>query len=264
MNREDLVHLKTWFSNYVASYYTNDKDYNYAIRLKEEHTKRVCRNTITLGKKLDLSEQDIIVAETMALFHDIGRFKQYATYGTFNDMASENHAELGLKQLAMHHTLSVCTKEERRCIIKAIAYHNAAVLPENQDAKTLFFMRLLRDADKIDIWNVVIDYYQNRDKLSNTVVEIGLPDDPVFSKKVIKALDENKIVRMQHVSTLNDFKLLQISWVFDLNFAPSFQTVKSLQYIEQIAATLPRSKEIQAVVKKARDYVNTSVRSSPN
>jgi putative nucleotidyltransferase with HDIG domain len=39
------------------------------------------------------------LAETIALFHDIGRFEQFKTYGTFDDRASENHATIGLKVL---------------------------------------------------------------------------------------------------------------------------------------------------------------------
>lgn len=257
MNRKDLICLKKWFTDYVAGYYTDDPDYNRAVKLKEEHSIRVCRDIIMLGRSLRLSEQEMILAETMALFHDIGRFKQHAVYGTFNDMISENHAKLGLRQIAAHRILSVCTKYEKRLITRSIAFHNAAVLPENEDEKTLFYMRLLRDADKLDIWKVVTDYYAEREKQQNSILELGLPDDPVCSQNVIKALYENRIVRFCDLKTLNDFKLLQISWVFDLNFAPSFQAVQSREYLERIEITLPRSKEIAEAVKHAYNYVNS-------
>lgn len=257
MNKEDLENLKTWFADYVSGYYSDDTEYNRAIYLKEEHTKRVCRNIIMLGKALDLSDHEMMLAETMALFHDIGRFKQYAAYGTFSDMASENHARLGLREMSIHRVLSVCTKEEKRLIAKAIAYHNSATLPEKEDTKQLFFMRLLRDADKLDIWKVVTQYYRRRKIQPNTTIELGLPDDPICSQKVIKALYENRIVRMQDLKTLNDFKLLQISWVFDLNFVPSFHALQRLRYIDQIEATLPQSKEITEAVRHAHDHVNS-------
>ncbi len=257
MNRKDLTDLKRWFADYVAGYYTDDPDYNRAVRLKEEHTMRVCRDIIMLGRSLGLLEQEMILAETMALFHDIGRFKQYAVYGTFNDMVSENHAKLGLRQIAAHRILSVCTKDEKRLITRSIAYHNAAALPKDEDKKTLFYMRLLRDADKLDIWKVVTDYYSEREKQRNPVLELGLPDDPACSENVIKALYENRIVRICDLRTLNDFKLLQISWVFDLNFIPSFQAVQSRKYLNLIETTLPKSKEITDAVKHAHDYVDS-------
>jgi len=255
MNETNLNYLKKWFSDYVAGFYTDDPVNNSTIRLKEKHTEQVCRNMVFLGNALGLSGPDMILAEIMGLFHDLGRFKQYSVYGTFRDVDSENHAMLGLREMAAHKVLTGCNRNEKRWIAKAVAFHNTMTIPEDQDERTLFFIRLLRDADKLDIWRVFIDYYKVRDKQVNAVVEIGLPDDPDFSPRVIAALDNGCFARIQDLKTLNDFKLLQISWVFDLNFAPSFQAVKELEYIEKIEATLPHSKEITAAVKNAHDYV---------
>jgi hypothetical protein len=255
MKQKDLTYLKKWFADYVAGFYTDDTVYNRAIRLKEKHTEHVCRNMILLGNALDLSDQDMMLAETMGLFHDIGRFKQYAVYGTFKDIESENHALLGLRELAAHDVLAGCTGAEKKCIAKAIAYHNALEIPAGENGQTLLFTRLLRDADKLDIWRVFIEYYKTRDKQPNSVVEFGLPDDPSFSPKVVAALNEDRFVRMQDLRTSNDFKLLLISWVFDLNFDYSIQLVKDRNYIKKIEATLPSSKQISTAIKHAYDYV---------
>lgn len=255
MKQKDLTFLKNWFADYVAGFYTDDPIHNSTIRLKEKHTEQVCRNTIFLGKTLGLSDQEMLLAETMGLFHDIGRFKQYAVYGTFKDMESENHALLGLRELAVHDVLAGCTRDEKKWITKAIAYHNAPEIPVSENGKTLLFIRLLRDADKLDIWSVFIEYYKARDQQPNPVVEIGLPDEPFFSPQVVAALNEDRFVRIQDLKTSNDFKLLLISWVFDLNFAHSFQIVKDRKYIEKIEAFLPPSKKISAAVKHVRDYV---------
>ena len=257
MTLKDLKHLKAWFADYVAGFYTDDADNNRTVSLKEKHTKRVCENIIILGNTLGLSDQEMILAETMGLFHDIGRFKQYAIYGTFDDMASENHAGLGLLEMATHNVLAVCSRDEKRWIEKAIAYHNAATIPEDEDEKTLFYIRLLRDADKLDIWKVLTDYYKERDKQPNSVLEIGLPDDPACSPQIVAAIRERRFARIEDLKSLNDFKLLQISWVFDLNFTHSFRAVKTCEYIEQIEATLPHSKEIIEAMKQAHDHVNS-------
>jgi HD superfamily phosphohydrolase len=254
MKKSALIHLKNWFADYVSGYYTADSEYNRAIRLKEEHTKRVCDNIVMLGKSLNISEQEMLLAETMALLHDIGRFKQYAIYGTFNDMDSVNHARLGLQQIGIHKILRIFSKYEKRLIAKAVAYHNVAVLPNVEDKKILFFMRLLRDADKLDIWKVVIDYYHEREKNPNTTIELGLPDEHTCSPKILQALMEHRLARIEDLKTLNDFKLLQIGWVFDLNFVPSFQTVQNRKYVEQIASTLPQSKEVKEAVKQVHDH----------
>ena len=257
MTRDKLNDLKTWFAGYVSNFYSDDPDYNHPIRLKQEHTIRVCQNTVLIGKELGISDQDIILAETMALFHDIGRFKQYEIYNTFNDFISENHARLGLRQMAVHGVLSECTAPEKRLIARAIAYHNAATLPENEDDNTLFFMRLVRDADKLDIWELFIDYYYERKNNHSAVVELGLPDDQICSQRVVESLHQHRFVRTRDLKTLNDFKLLQISWVYDLNFVPSFQIVQNRKYIEKLEKMLPQSKQIKEAVKIARDHVNS-------
>jgi len=206
---------------------------------------------------MNLPEDELIIAETMALFHDIGRFEQYAKYGTFSDIASENHAKLSLRQMAIHGILSKNTKDEKRLIAKAIAYHNVASLPDAKNEKEIFFMRLLRDADKLDIWKVVIDYYRERDHFKSSAIELNLPDDPIWSGKILEAVMNKKIARMEDLKTLNDFKLLQISWVFDLNFPASFKAVENRKYLHQIEATLPKSQDITDAVAMAHSYVKS-------
>lgn len=257
MNRKDLSRLKTWFNGYVSGYYTDDSKYNYPILLKENHTKRVCENIIMIGNAMNLSDYELMLAETMALFHDIGRFEQYAKYGTFSDIASENHAKLSLRQMATHGVLYENTANEKRLITKAIAYHNVAALPDDKNEKELFYMRLLRDADKLDIWKVVLDYYHERDNFRSSAIELNLPDDPTWSGKILEAVMDKKIARMEDLKTLNDFKLLQISWVFDLNFAPSFNAVKKRKYLHLIEATLPQSPDIAGAVAIAHRYVKS-------
>ena len=139
MNQIDLEHLKKWFADYVAGFYTENPDNNSTIRLKEKHTERVCENMLLLGKDLGLSDEEMVLTETMALFHDVGRFKQYTECGTFKDVDSENHALLGLRELAAYNVLDICTKIERKWITKAIASHNAVTIPKRENGKSLFF-----------------------------------------------------------------------------------------------------------------------------
>ena len=248
MEIETLTHLKSWFDTYVAHYYTGVAEHDRNIRLKEDHTHRVRHNMMLLCDSLNMSPQDSLLAEAVSLFHDIGRFEQYLKYHTFNDITSVNHAHLGLRVLAAHRVLSEIPVAERRLLTVAIAFHNAATLPGDMPEHALRFMKLIRDADKLDIWKVVTDYYQEREDNPNSTIELGLPDASECSAAAIEALHQEKFARVQDMKTLNDFKLLQISWVFDLNFEKSFQLLKERRYIEQIAETLPRLPEIRSAV----------------
>ncbi len=254
MNQNNITDLKKWFDDYVNGYCADDPVVNRSIILKKDHTLRVCRNIKMLGNKLNISGQDMILAEVIALLHDIGRFEQFAVYGTFKDATSVNHAQLGLKVIRQHHLLSAWDTREQEIVIAAVAHHNVAVLPKDKDGATLFFMKLIRDADKLDIWKVVTDYYLNRDRGRNKTLELDLSDGPEYSQKVLLALSEQKIVQINELKTLNDFKLLQLSWVYDLNFSFSFETLLEHGYIDRIAASLPKTDEIVSMVKQARRY----------
>jgi len=254
MNNDTVSSLKNWFACYVSRFYSNDPEYNRPIHLKEEHTKRVCGNIIMIGKELGLSQEDLITAEIIALFHDLGRFRQYELYHTFVDAISLNHARMGLKQIGINKIFSEFPKDKKILISKSIAYHNSASLPESENEKTLFFMKLIRDADKLDIWKVFLDYYA--EKRHNDAVALGLPDKPSFSEKIIKSIRMRESAKMKDLKTLNDFKLLQISWVFDINFIPSFRAVKNNNFIGMLEETLPKVKEITGAVKIARDHVD--------
>jgi putative nucleotidyltransferase with HDIG domain len=257
MNSDDLMYFKAWFADYVAAYYTDDPVRDQTIRLKQEHTERVCKEMVMLGQALHLTAQDMLLAETIALFHDVGRFEQYAVYGTFKDTVSEDHAELGLRELTKHKVLSICSDIERSLITKAISYHNVRTLPEDEDERCLFFARLVRDADKLDIWRVFIDYYEHMDEQPNSTIVWDLPNDRACSPKIVNALRLKKMADTRDMATLNDFKLLQISWVFDMNFGPTFRAVQERQYVEKIAATLPQTRDISKVLTIVQAYLKT-------
>jgi len=262
MNRDDLAKFKKWFADYVAGYYADEPARNHMIRLKQEHTGRVCEEINMLGQALQLTNRDMLLAETMALLHDIGRFEQYAIYGTFNDTISENHAELGLRELARHELLSICSEAEQLLITKAIRYHNVRTVPEYEDQRPLFFARLLRDADKLDIWRVFIDYYERQDKEQDTTVVWGLPNKETCSSSVIDTLRQKKMGDTRNIATLNDYKLVQISWVFDLNFQPTIRAVRERGYVERIAAALPQTREIQELVTIVQGYIDERIAGS--
>ncbi len=259
MKNKVIEKLEKWFHKYVSDFYTGDADYDRNIKVKEEHTGRVCKNSVMIASKLNFSNKDFLLAKVIALFHDIGRFRQFADYGTFRDVDSENHAMLGLRVLSEHDILSDFADEEKRIITKAIKFHNARTLPSEKDEYTLFFMKLIRDADKLDIWRVLIDYYITNNHDPNSALDLGLPAGEDYSSVVLKSLYGSRIANLKDMKTLNDFKLLQISWVYDLNFMPTFKAVYEGEIIKTISGTLPCTREISDAVQCALDYVEEKV-----
>jgi len=251
--------FQSWFADYVRSFATDDEDFHQNIVMKEKHTWRVCEEILDLGEKLGLSAGDLRLAEVIALFHDVGRFEQYARYRTFNDRDSEDHAALGIKILKKNNLLDRLDGSTQNLILRSISYHNRADLPRKETAACLFFTRLLRDADKLDIWKVVTDYYCRKDKRQNIAIELGLPDTPGISNEVYEALMRRHIVDAEHLRNLNDFKLLQIGWVFGINFAPTFHCIKERKYLDIIREHLPQSEKIDTIFSGVQSYLNEQI-----
>jgi hypothetical protein len=258
MTRDHLLYFQSWFAEYVSHFYSqeHDREKRWAIQLKDEHSQRVQEEAMVISHGLDLPEQDIVLAQALGLLHDIGRFNQYEKYGTFRDDLSENHAELGVREISDAPILSMLSYEEKEIIKKGILYHNLHKLPEEEDPRCLFFCRLLRDADKLDIWKVVIDYYgKKKDHNSCSALELGLPDTPGYSQEVLDNLNAAQTSSATAVKNLNDYKLLQIGWVYDINFSPTFREIRNRKYLQKIAHRLPRTLEFEKVLATVENYV---------
>jgi len=203
------------------------------------HSYRVGDNCSAIGISLNFNEGEIAIAETIGLLHDIGRFEQFRRYHTFSDGKSENHAELGVAVLRDAGVLSHLEVDVQELILKAISYHNRLKLPDGESRRVDLFCRLIRDADKIDILGIVSDYYQS-DKKSD-FIELNLPDDPIYSEEILDDLFKNGLVDMNKMKTLNDFKLLQLGWVYDLTFSLAARIIREKHYLEKIRMSLPES-----------------------
>ncbi len=257
MTKDDLDFFKKWFTDYCGSFYTSDIEDRKNIGLKERHTFKVCENIIRISQELSLGEDRMLLAEAIALFHDIGRFPQYAKYKTFRDSISVNHGLLGAETLREKNVLRELSLDEREVIIRSVMFHNAFSLPGKEREEIVFYIRLIRDADKLDIWRVFLDHYESPAKDRASAVGLGLPEAPGYSEQVLSNLYRKRIVSLSTVRTLDDFKLLQLSWVFDLNFVPSYFLVAERNYMERIIAHLPQTEAIQNLLRYLQEFVKS-------
>jgi putative nucleotidyltransferase with HDIG domain len=255
MNTDELHSLKTWFRNYVHSFFSSVPDDQRNISIKEVHTHEVCLNAVRIAGDLGLNRQETRLAETIALFHDVGRFSQYQQYKTFDDSISINHAVQGAKLLVEHKVLQDLPKQEQDIIIHSIILHNVFSLPEGLDERPLLFARLIRDADKLDILRVAIEYFKQEKGARAEAVALGLPDLPGYSHAVLNCLARGELARKEALTTLNDFKLLQLAWLYGLNYTCSLRMVEERGYIRTLATLLPRDREIDSAVETVSRFV---------
>lgn len=259
MKQTGLSDLKQWFSGYCRSFYTEDRGDQKNILLKEEHTGKVCANILEIASALNLDAERTAEAEVVALFHDVGRFPQYRQYKTFRDSISVNHAALGARVLIENKVLAALPETQQQLIIRAVMLHNVFTIPAGLDEETLLFLRMIRDADKLDIWRVFIEYYDMQDHDRPKAAALGLPDLPEYSSEVLESLVRKEMVHLSSLRTLNDFRLLQLAWIFDLNFERSLQLVRERSYIDKVSASLPKTEDVTSAVDSVREYIDAKL-----
>ncbi len=259
MKQDDADLFKKWFSGYCRSFYSSNAEDQKNILLKKNHTFRVCKNIIDISSGLSLDSEQTLLAETIALFHDIGRFPQYSKYGTFRDGISVNHGLLGVQTLREKGILRNLSATEQEVIIQSVMFHNAFSVPRKKSGDVIFFIKLIRDADKLDIWRVFLEYYESPDEQKASAVGLGLPDAPGYSGPVLSTVYEKRIVSLSEIKTLNDFKLLQLSWIFDLNFKPSYELLSERRYIDKIVAHLPRTEAMRDLSLFLKEFVKAKI-----
>jgi putative nucleotidyltransferase with HDIG domain len=234
----------------VNTFEYDNSEFQRNIDIKRDHTYRVTEEIINIGNQLGLNEDEQNLAAIIALLHDIGRFEQYDRYRTFSDNRSEDHAELGIRILKKHNIPARLDKGLQNIIFCSIKNHNKPSLPLKATETCLFYSKLIRDADKLDILKVVTDYYTKVNGSKNAVLVLELPDTPGISKEVYNALKNRHIVDMKHVKNINDIKLLQVGWIYDINFKPTSDMIRSPLYLEKLKKVLPDSKEIDVIFEK--------------
>jgi hypothetical protein len=256
MNEEIFLTLKGWFNKYVSTYsFPNPTDQR-NIDLKFEHTYKVVELITTIGEEI-LSAEELYLAKITALFHDLGRFEQYKRYKTFSDAKSEDHAALAIKIILENDLLAEISQESSQLILKAISYHNKMNLPEDETDKVLLYSKLIRDADKLDIWRVVINDYKQKD--NNKVVGLGLTSKNNISDSICQQIIAEKPVAYKDLKTLNDLKLTQMGWVYDINFQKSLKIIEEREYIDKLFMTLPPSDKAREVYEQIKSYINNKL-----
>lgn len=255
--------MSSWMTTYMKSFYSpedakkakshlaiksaktiffDDAQIVDGIILKEKHTWKVTANCEALAKHLGLNEHDIWLAKMIGLFHDVGRFYQFTVYRTFNDALSENHAKLGLKVIGDLPFMQKLSPEDLATLRFAIGNHNAKIIAPTDNKRFLAFAKLIRDADKIDIYRVLKPYLLPTD---------GTGCSPDFLDLFIKG-EQCDYTKMR---TQDDRKLVRLMWIYDINFAWSLEQILKQNYVEDIIAKLPQDDKMQLGFTRLRNYI---------
>ncbi|HPR32364.1 MAG TPA: HD domain-containing protein [Prolixibacteraceae bacterium] len=244
---------------YIDSFRSDDAFIIQNLTLKKEHIQRVVTFSEMLARSLNCSETAVMIAQISAWLHDIGRFEQFLTWHTFNDSRSVDHAVLALDIIHKKQWLQNLNPEAVPWILAAVENHNKRSIAKNTPPEILFFSQLLRDADKLDIMDMAVAEYGSKNKKKNSAFTLGLENSLQVSAPIIEAIRSGQLPDKKDLLTVTDFKLLQMSWVFDLHFRKSYERVNQKQFLKQIFETLPKSDLIFEAYRIARIHIENQL-----
>ncbi len=223
----DLDKAKKEFDRYVNNYDMSQ----YKIESKYRHSYRVMEICGQIAKRLELPDEEIELAKLIGLLHDIGRFDQWTQYGTYKDLISYNHGEMGAEILKNNNYLRWYIEDNSYddIILYAVKNHGAFTIEDKEaDEKTMLFLKVVRDADKIDIFYESVEIFwpneSDVEAINNSYVSKDyylqiMKCEPVRSKATESALDP--VVRI-------------LGFVFDFNFKVSKDIVIENDYLNKL------------------------------
>ncbi len=241
MNRERALAA---FKDYTANY---DKN-NIGVSLKIAHTYRVAQISERIANSV---KECTDFAWLLGLLHDIGRFEQITRYETFKDALSVDHAELGadilfhdnLFDMFVHRQETDLTSEEfnemKNIAETAIRLHNKLKLPDDMTITTQTYAKILRDADKVDIFRVLTEPPYNERNLRELSVRA----------EIMQCVKEHRCVPRPNINyQYNDLEALiaQCCMAFELEYSESRKIAAEQGYL---AGLLEKNSAQLAVVK---------------
>lgn len=240
------------FKIYLENFNTKDE----MIAMKISHSYHTADLAMKLAKRLELREEEIVLAKTLGLLHDIGRFVQYEKTKTYNDFkAKVDHAKLATDYLfGEEHIKDFAIPKKYYSILeKAIYNHNKLKIEDGLKEKELFFAKFIRDVDKIDILRQEgVTPFGSSGHFNSKVTD-----------KVKKEFYEHHLIDSKEIQNISDTILTEIAYVFDINFKESYELLNETDNLELYLTSKEVSKECEEeyeeIKKEIRKYLEERI-----
>lgn len=242
------------FDDYVKQYDLTDEK----IKLKYEHTYRVCDLCEQIAEGIGLSREETDVAWLSGLLHDVGRFEQLRRFGTFIDAESIDHALCSCQELFEKGKIRefILDNTNDELLENIIRCHSAYRLPESFDKQTRMFANILRDADKIDILKV--NTIVPKEEIYNVTTEELT--NAAISEEVLNSFYEEHAVLRNLKKTAADHVVGQISLIYELVYPISMEIMKKQGFLEKLmnfeSKNQETAREFEGIRNHMTEYLN--------
>lgn len=173
------------------------------------------------------TEEEIVVIELIALFHDIGNFEQ-KNYN-YLDNVEQDSTMKSIEILFEDGLIRKITNETKydNLIKLGIFCHNKDGLPKNIDDKTICICNIMKDVHKLEELRMVINYPYIDNRIDTYPSTLVYNDFKLFRQIENKVSDNNA-----------DNILIVLSNLFALNYKSSYSIVQEKEHIEKITNSL--------------------------
>ena len=234
--------MKKEFDNYVKAYDLND----YNTQYKYKHSIRVMKICEALANNMGLNEEDTYIIKTIGLLHDIGRFDQIKFTSSYDD-SEFDHAAYGAMILFKENLIEQFNVDPKYydIIEFAIRNHNRYKIEDINDERKLMFAKLIRDADKIDIFDAYtyLNAYNITDNLDDVTTEVVIQ----FKKC--------EPINIKTMKTRADKLLNTFAFVFDINYNESLEIINSQGFIDELFNRIEDNARFREYYEIAKDYI---------
>lgn len=233
------------FAAYARRFYTGDAAHDFHLDLKAEHSRNVFAHARDLAREEGVFAASPALSRALllaGLYHDLGRFPQYARYKTFADPLSVNHAQLSVRECLRGGFLAGEERRVRHMALGAVFLHNRFTLPTVGNKDTILVCKALRDADKLDIMRVMASHLC--DDSPDAVVALHVVQSPRFTPAILDAVRCRRLAAYTDMATTTDFALLVCGWLYDLNFPWSRRAAGASGHLATLLASLPENGEL--------------------
>jgi putative nucleotidyltransferase with HDIG domain len=241
------------FNEYFKSLTIDSPDNQHKLEEIKAHSIRVADNTLLLANVVLQTEEEKGIATINALFHDIGKASMVSK-NLEALIIQRDHATVSSKIIQQMEFYQELTADFQVIILKAVESHNKQKLPKLDNEQQTIFAQLLRDADKLDIYDSAYRFFKEKYGIQ-PVITIDLNKNSEVSEKIIKSIMAGKPASVEDMKSMNDYKLLLLSMAFDLNFKYTFRIMSEKQYIQKIYETLPKRDQIIDVYRNIKLFV---------
>ena len=208
-------------------------------QLKLEHTIRVAADARAIAAGMNWPEREVSLAEVVGLFHDIARFPQFQQHRSFSGADTVDHGDLGVPTLEKEDLLEGVAAEPRALILHSVQYHNKRELPRVLTAHEEKHLRLIRDADRLDIFFVCWDSVKTGHIHDHPEIIMNIDFNGPPSDEVLDQFERGDKIDYRNMKSMADRFTLQLSWIHDMSYDSTKRLVRERGILGKFIDILP-------------------------